>query len=168
MVATIALATYLFSYPEKFLGLFLTTPSESAILLTKWQAPVTLILIAILLIHFLIVRNLKISGRELEEKTAILERQLLEKPKTTLNQEHEKVLKAVAAKSGSEVGKLAAFIGLSIENTAHILDYLMTLKFVEGQRMEVHYSYDVPVSTIVLWRLTDLGHTYIAERNLLS
>jgi len=119
---------------------------------------------------------LKIKLEESEQQRRTLEKQieqkLIESHEDSLTEKYEKVLLAVAIKSGSETSVIEKYLGMSETETSEKLSYLASLKFVNK---------DLPLKPVVdpitnkeflkpfdSWTVIENGINYMRSHDLLS
>lgn len=112
------------------------------------------------------IENLKASLNQERNKNEVLEQQLRVIHSITLNENHEKVLIAVAKFSGQPPETFARATGLSKEEITAKLNYLSSLRLLHFRSGFVVVQDDGKRSSVDIWFVSDLGHTYIKAHNL--
>lgn len=118
----------------------------------------------------LLVDQLEVEKLKIEKEKNICQARLDEIHKIILNENHEKILIAVASYSGQHPSAFASYSGLSEKEAIVKLNYLYSLGLVLSQPgfMKTQNNGKCSSVPVTMWILSNKGHAYIKAHNLNS
>jgi FtsZ-binding cell division protein ZapB len=116
------------------------------------------------------ITDLELKNNDIEKEKSICQARLDEIHSIILNENHEKILIAVASYSGQHPATFASFSCMSEQETTVKLNYLYSLGlvlsqpgFIKNQNSQKNFS-----NPVTMWILSNKGHAYIKAHNLNS
>jgi regulator of replication initiation timing len=116
------------------------------------------------------IKNLESEKLSLEKEKNVCKKRLNEIHSITLNENHEKILVAVASFSGQYPAVIAQVTGLSEQEVFSKLNYMSSRRLLHYQTryLKEKDSNKLFGKEVSIWFVSDLGHAYMNAHNLIE